>query len=105
MCCLGQQIHGFSRFEFLNSFKTVNGHVNGKILSIVSRLMGPQEGLSITTLSVEQVIVQVTHVIILSTTSLLGVELNRDPDSQENSEIPFLGASEFLDFNSVSINP
>ena len=36
---------------------------------------------------------------------LLGVELNRDPDSQENSEIPFLGASEFLDFNSVSINP
>ena len=36
---------------------------------------------------------------------ILGVELNRDPDSQENSEIPFLGASEFLDFNSVSINP
>ena len=102
MRCLGQQIHGFSRFEFLNSF---NGHINGKILSIVSRLMGPQEGLSITTLSVEQVIVQVTHVIILSITSLLGVELNRDPDSQENSEIPFLGASDFLDFNSVSINP
>ena len=105
MRCLGHQIHRFSRFEFLNSFKTVNGHINSKILSIVSRLMGPQEGLSITTLSVEQVIVQVTHVIILSTTSLLGVELNRDPDSQENSEIPFLGASEFLDFNSVSINP
>ena len=39
--CLGHQIHDFSKFEFLNIWKTVNGHINGKNLWNVSRLVGP----------------------------------------------------------------
>ena len=75
MRCLGHQIHDFSEFEFLNSQKTVNGHINGKILQIVSQLVGPQEGLSISTLCVEKFVLQVTHVV---TDVPLGVRLNRD---------------------------
>ena len=41
-------------FRNLNTKKTVNGRVNGKIPQIVSQLVGPQEGLSISTLSVEE---------------------------------------------------
>jgi len=55
----------------LNSKKPVNGHINGKILQIVSRLIGPQGGLSISILSVEQTTLKVTHVI---THSLLSVQ-------------------------------
>ena len=71
MPCLNHQIHDFSKFEFLNIQKTVNGHMNVKILWIVSRLVGPQEGLSISTLGVEESILKVIH---MFTTSVLGVQ-------------------------------
>ena len=58
-------------FEFQ---KTVNGHINGKFLYFGSRLVGPREGLSISTLSVEIYNVKVTYTI---THSLLGVELTQ----------------------------
>ena len=89
MHCLSQQIHGFSKFEFLNSFKNVNVHINVKILSIVSRLIIPQEDLSITTLSVEQLNLKVTHITYVTIHDLLGFTLNRGRDSQENSKIKF----------------
>ena len=68
MSCLGHQIHVFSKFEFLKFKKTVNGHINVQNLCNASQSSEVQEGLSITTLSVEQVTVQVKHVIILFTT-------------------------------------
>ena len=105
MRCLGHQIHRFSRFEFLNSFKTVNGHINSKILSIVSRLMGPQEGLSITTLSVEQMTLQITYITQVIIHSPLGVTLNRGTEVTRKFENPVLELSKFLDLDSVSINP
>ena len=68
MPCLNHQIHDFSKFEFLNIQKTVNGHMNVKILWIVSRLVGPQEGLSISTLGVEESILKVTHMFMTPST-------------------------------------
>ena len=87
MPCLGHQIHDFSKFEFLNIQKTVNGHLNGKIPWIVSWLIGSQEGLSISTLSVEQSTLKVTHMITTSSTgvstitdTLFAFNLWEDPD-------------------------
>ena len=71
MHCLSYQIHDFSKFEFLNFKKTVNGHINGKFHSIFSKLIVPQEGLSISSLGVEQSTLKVTYIIV---TSVLGVE-------------------------------
>ena len=63
--CLDHHIHGFSKFEFLNIQKPVNGHISGKILEIVSRLVTPQEGLSIHSLWMEKSICKVKYVFVL----------------------------------------
>ena len=63
--CLDHHIHGFSKFEFLNIQKPVNGHISGKILEIVSQLLIPQEGLSIHSLWMEKSICKVKYVFVL----------------------------------------
>ena len=69
--CLGHHIHEFSEFEFLNIQKTVNGHINGKILEIVSRLITSQKGLSVHSLWVEKSICEVDHVFIATHCTVL----------------------------------
>ena len=63
--CLDHHIHEFLKFEFLNIQKTVNGHINGKFLLIVSQLITPQEGLSIQSIWVEKSICKVKYVFVL----------------------------------------
>ena len=93
--CLGHHIHEFSKFEFLNIQKTVNGHFNGKNLEIVSRLITPQKGLSIHSLWVEKSICEVDHVF---TPLALGVTLNRRSTFVRDFENPVLKVPKFLGF-------
>ncbi len=83
--CLDHRNHDFSKFEFLNTLKTVNGHINGKILRTFSRLVGYQEGLSISFLWVENLICKVDPILI---PILLGLELNkRHTELQPKSDV------------------
>ena len=54
---------------------------NGKFFWITSRLFGPQEGLSISTICVEKSVLQITHVV---THVLLGYGLNWDTTFYQN---------------------
>ena len=67
----------------MNYLKTVNGHINGKIVRTISRLIGPQEGLYIPHLVVEEPDLEVTHVI---THYLLGVTLNCPSNFYRNDD-------------------
>ena len=70
----------------LKETEVVTNYFNDKLFWIFPRLIGTQLGLSITTLSVEKSLLQITHMIIYI---LMEDQLNRDYDSWENRKFPF----------------